>query len=370
MVDRHNANEHSKPSLSGTSLLYVLTVIARCRRLILWTGGVCALIALIAALLRPRVFTSRATFVPQSNDASASGLALAASQYGIKLPGTQGGGWGPSLYVELLSSPPLWRRLALDTIALVEEKEGLPQRLADLLDINPEAAPEVRAELTTRAIGKIFRVMEDKRIGVVRLSVTTKWPSVSLALTRRLVRGVVDFNNMSRKSQAGEERRFVEAQAARAEVALREAESAEREFLQNNRMYSTSARLTFEHDRLNREVALRQQLYTTLAQNREDARIREVRDIPVVSLIEEPQLAQLPDPRGAPLRAVLGGLIGAALAVLVVVFGDAANRRSMEPGSEADGFIATMRAATPRIVRDLVDRLLRLVARQNATADP
>jgi uncharacterized protein involved in exopolysaccharide biosynthesis len=51
-------------------------------------------------------------------------------------------------------------------------------------------------------------------------------------------------------------------------------------FLQANRQWANSPDLTFQHDRLERDIALRQQVYTTLVQSFEQARISEVRDTP------------------------------------------------------------------------------------------
>src|SRR5438067_2285669 len=87
-------------------------------------------------------------------------------------------------------------------------------------------------------------------LAVALLSVTTQWPSVSLALAEKLIRGVGTFNVERRRSQAAAERQFVDAQAAESERALRDAENALQSFLQRNREYGGSPQLPFERDRL------------------------------------------------------------------------------------------------------------------------
>lgn len=329
------------------SLFALGSVILRWRRRIIALGLFGAMVALAAGLLSPRVYMSAATFIPQGSEVGASGLALAASQFGIRLP-TTGGGWGPPIYVELLHSRVLLEPIALDTIVVVEEG-GRSVTLMDLLNVEAPT-PELRVEYAVRALGKIVTASEDRKLGAVKVSVTTKWPSVSLALAERLVHGVNRFNVETRKSQAAAERQFVEAQAGEAERALREAEDRLQGFLQRNRVIS-SPDLGFEHDRLQRQVALRQQVYTSLLQNREEARIREVRDTPVITVLEEPRLPVVGEARNSVSKGVLGGLAGGMLGVLIAFLAQGMVGARRQPSQEAREFFQLVEEATPRLLR-------------------
>jgi uncharacterized protein involved in exopolysaccharide biosynthesis len=185
----------------------------------------------------------------------------------------------------------------------------------------------------------------------VKLSVTTRWPSVSLALAERLVQSVNQFNLETRKSQAAAERRFVEVQVGEAERALREAEDRLQSFLQRNRAIADSPELGFQRDRLQREVALRQQVYTSLVQSREEARIREVRDTPVITLLEGPRLPMVGEARKSVKKGLAGGIAGAMLGVLIalVVQGAAGARRASS--TEAREFFQLVQEATPQLLR-------------------
>ena len=63
---------------------------------------------------------------------------------------------------------------------------------------------------------------------------------------------------------------------------------------------------------------MRQQLYTSLAQAFEQARIEEVRDNPVITMIERPTLPLKPNGRGllrkGPLALMAGFLLGLSIA--------------------------------------------------------
>src|SRR2546426_756151 len=100
----------------------------------------------------------------------------------------------------------------------------------DLLAVKT-SKPEERIDRTVIALGEVVKARELKTLNAVEVTVTTRWPSVSLAIANRLVSGVQRFNVETRKSQAGAERQFVEARAEEAQRALREAEDRLQVFL-------------------------------------------------------------------------------------------------------------------------------------------
>jgi uncharacterized protein involved in exopolysaccharide biosynthesis len=154
---------------------------------------------------------------------------------------------------------------------------------------------------------------------MVTVGVRTKSPYVSLAIARRLLEGLNNFNLITRQSQAREERRFTELRLSEARAALRTAEDNLQRFLQTNRTFSAAAALRLQQDRLQREVDLQQQVVASLAQQYEANRIREVRDTPVITVIEPPVLAVVPDPRLRVLIVLLGAIGGFGLGVLAVL---------------------------------------------------
>ena len=328
------------------SLLALGSVLLRGRRMIIALGLFGAVLGLAAGLLSRSVYVSTATFIPQGTEGGlGSDVALAASQFGIKVP-TSGSGWGPQIYVVLLRSRTLLEPIALDTL-VVTEQGGKRVALMDLFKVEG-LTPARRTEGTVRELGGLITATEDKKLGAVRVTVTTQWPSVSLALTERLVREVNQFTLETRKSQATAERKFAHALAGEAERALREAEDTLQAFLQRNRTFASSPELGFERDRLQRKVALRQQVYTTLLQNREEARIREVRDMPVITMLEDPRLPSDREPWKLVQKSVLGALVGLMLGVLAAFIAQAVAVERREPSEQALEFFQLVKEATPR----------------------
>jgi hypothetical protein len=221
----------------------------------------------------------------------------------------------------------------------------------DLFEIKAPT-PARRTERATRVLAQdVVGAAEDRRLGAVRLSVKTKWPSVSLVLAQQLVHGVNQFNLVTRKSQASAERQFAEVQEVEAERALRDAEDRLQFFLQSNRVISGSPELNFQRDRLQRDITLRQQIYSSLVQSREEARLREVRDTPVITVLEDPRLPVLPQPRGALLKTLLGGIMGVMAGVIVAFVSHGLSLARREPGAEATEFFRLVGEVTPRFLR-------------------
>lgn len=335
------------PEDDEVSILAIASFLLRWRRTIISLAAGGAVLGLAIGLFSTRLYVSTGTFLTQTTDPNPSGLALAASQFGLKLP-TNSSGWGPPVYVVLLHSRALLEPIARDTV-IVAEEGNRRVAVAELLGIKGSASV-ARTDQAVRALSNRVTSSEVRNLNAVRFSVETRWPSVSLALAERLLHGVNEFNSETRKSQAVAERQFVEARATEAEISLRDAENRLQDFLQHNRVVG-SPELGFERDRLQRQVALRQQLYTSLLQSREEARIREVRDIPVITILEGPELPVLSVPRRSVFKALAGSLIGAGVALLIAFLTQAMTVAQRQPTKEAREFFALLGDATPRFLR-------------------
>jgi uncharacterized protein involved in exopolysaccharide biosynthesis len=307
-------------------------------RIARWTviGGA---IAAALVLNRPALYKASASFIPQSSDAGRSGLASLASQFGVAIP-VANQSQSPDFYNQLLTSRVVLSQVARDTIT-VPELGGRRMALLDVFNIDAET-PKRREEIAVKRLRRIVKPMVSRNSGSVEVSVMTEWPSVSLAIVSSLVDGVNQFNQRARQSQAAVERKFVESRMAVASEDLRAAEDRLTAFLRANRQFEGSPQLVFERERLQRDVYLRQETFTTLTQAYEDVRIREVRDTPVITVLEPPAVPSVPEPRGRVVAVILGLLIGGLLGMLLALVSEMFLRRRRAGNPEADELVAVI----------------------------
>ncbi|CAN5788395.1 Wzz/FepE/Etk N-terminal domain-containing protein [soil metagenome] len=338
-------------TLKGTepSLVEVANTLLRRRRLIATLFMVGAIAGGLTGFLSERVYRSTAVFMPQaSGGALPSGLLAAASQFGVRVP-SPGGSWGAPVYVELLKSNALLEPLARDTV-IVAEEGGRTSAVMDLLKVRG-ATPAEKLDRAVLRMQTVVGVSEDLQLGAVKLAVSTPWPSVSLELAKRAVAGVNRFNLTARKSEAAAERQFADVQASEARDSLRAAENRLEDFQERNRRTNGSDRLGLELDRLRRDVTLRQQVYTALVQSRDEARLREVRDTPVITILQEPRLPVLGESRKTVQKAMLGGIVGAMIAILIAFLSQAmaGARRAGDPSTRE--MMALIDGLTPAFLK-------------------
>jgi uncharacterized protein involved in exopolysaccharide biosynthesis len=302
----------------------LLTLLLERRRFIVGVSVMLAAIVAFTSLLLPRTWESAGAFTPQTSSSNLGRFAGLAAQLGVALPG-QDAGQQPSFYVELLQSNAVLR-LVVDSPMVVAGRES-PRTivLRDLLGGgNPD--PSVRSELAVEALRRRLSVGSTLKTGVVSMSVRTRDPDLSQAIAARLLAEVERFNLQTRQSQARQERRFLEGRLAEARDSLRSAEDALQGFLQRNRAFSSSPQLTFERNRLDRRMTERQQIVTTLAQAFEQSRIDEVRNTPLVTILQSPVRPARPARRFLLVKTILAFLGGFGFTTLVVLWQHLARR--------------------------------------------
>ena len=168
---------------------------------------------------------------------------------------------------------------------------------------------------------------------------------MSAQIVQRLLDIVNTFNLESRQTQAQAERRFEEDRLAQARQELRDSEDRMQLFLQSNRDFQNSPQLQFEQGRLQRDLTVRQQVVLSLAQSYEQARIAEVRNTPVITVVEHPAPPVLPDPRRLLLKGLLGLVGGALLGALGALWRDLLGRSRDADPDEFAAFISLRHAA-------------------------
>jgi uncharacterized protein involved in exopolysaccharide biosynthesis len=297
----------------GVTLLEIINVGLRHRRSIVAIPLLCMAAGVLFSILTPRQYRADGAFVLQ--DAGIPGRARVsgiAAQLGVAVPGQAAD--VPQRYADLLRSRRFLTRLAHTRFAL--SRDGRREQLtpAQLFDIDG-GNPHDTDRLTVKRLRVAISSDVNPLTAVVGFSVSTPWPSVSEQMGQQLLAMVSQFNLSIRQSQAAAERRFTEGRLEQAARELRGAEDQLQAFLESNRRLDNAPQLNIRRERLERMVLQRQGVYAMLSQSYEQARIDEVRDTPVLTVIEGPEGSSQPMSRGTVIRGLLLFVLGLMFAL-------------------------------------------------------
>jgi uncharacterized protein involved in exopolysaccharide biosynthesis len=303
-----------------------------------------AILAVLPVFFRPPEWTASASFIAETEDVqnNQGGLRRLAGQFGMMAPTSGSFLQLPEFYIELLSSRTLLSRLLADTVTVGEEQPAR-HKVADLFGFGDRAAG-VHDEDALRELRSRMKVTAST-VGILTLTVTTEWPAVSAEIANRAIEEVNRFSLHAGQTRASEERRFIDARMAAQQQSLAAAEARLEEFLRANRQFVNSPRLIFEHDRLQREVALQQQVLIELAQAFEQTRLREVRDVRTITVIDAATPPSRPDPRRRAVRAGFGGAAGLLLGVFVAFLRELTRSRQALEDPRAQRFFELLHSA-------------------------
>lgn len=287
---------------AGTSLFEILTPLLHSWKAVVGCPLIAGIIVAGVTLLLHPTFTATTTFVPVAPATSAtlpSGLASLAGEFGVNLGSTAA--VSPDFFAEVLTSHELLSATLRSEFDDPRAHSVGRATLIEILEIKGKTPTELREngirELETDVTQRV-----DRRTGIVTLTVEGRSPALVAAVANHMVELLNTFNLERLQLQSHERRRFVGDRLQQADSELHSAETAHLRFLQANRRYADSPLLAFEENRLSRQVQLRQEVFQTLTREYEEARIAEVRDTPVLTVIDP---AVPPDRRSAPRRKLL-----------------------------------------------------------------
>lgn len=274
-----------------------------------------ALTGLVSLAVRP-TYTASTTFVPEvrSQNRLPSGLVGLAGQLGVSIGADPS--QSPRFYGDVVRSRELLERTLLSRYPDPRAGAGDPDSATLLRILRVDGAnPADSLAHGVKRLDDLITVRVDGPTSIVRVTVDARYATLAAGVANRLVAYLNEFNTQKRQSQARERRRFSEERVVAADSELRRAEEAVKTFYERNRGWQQAPELVFEEARLRRQVSIGQELYLTLKREYETARIEEVNDTPVITVIDAAVAPQEPSQPRPMLWIAVSLIVGAMISV-------------------------------------------------------
>lgn len=330
---REPAPPQHEPRPATISAVSMFNVVLRYRVMILFLSLLFGFWAGFKSVTSGKSYTAQSQFMPKGARGQ-SQLSGIAAQFGVQL----GGGdamQSPQFYVDLMETKGLLLPVAQKQYSIHTDSGVISGDLLKLYNIKPDR----RVVMNVKVVEALARQIKSEvapKTGVITLTVATGNPELSLQVARNVLEQVNVSNLATRQRQATAERSFAERQVGEKRAELRQAEAELASFLESNRLYRQSPQLTLEYNRLQREVDRRNLVYSSLLSAYETARIEEVKDLPVITVIEPPDLPIVADRRGGVRKTAIGLLIGLILGCLIAF---ARDRMARNREAQTDEFL-------------------------------
>ncbi|MGA7161817.1 MAG: Wzz/FepE/Etk N-terminal domain-containing protein [Bacteroidota bacterium] len=258
----------------------LFTVLWGSRRLIVKVTALVTVAAVIISLLLPKSYRSTVVILPETNQNKLSGLSNLASLAGVNV--------GSDVPLSRLYPTIATSEAVLKNVIYQKYKtESFPDS-ADLLKIwdVDEKDPQLAYESMLKTLRDGLEVSLDIKTSVLTISLLTKEPQLSADIVNTVASELDLFVRTKRTTNASEQRKWIEERMKEVEADLEKSENALKDFRENNRRVSDSPQLLLEQERFIREVQINSTLYTELKRQYELAKIDEIKNIPIVNIMD------------------------------------------------------------------------------------
>lgn len=326
---------------------FAATALRHWRMLLLLPFALAVTVFLGSFLLRVR-YTSVTTFLPETQSSRlqlSGGLAGLAAQFGLPLGA--GASQSPLLYVQIIQSQRLLgtvlrSRFANPDRARFGTVDSVP--LLQLLDLPRQPTPARAFDAGVRYLRQdAIGVDVDLKTNLVSLSAEAEYPALAQAMADKMLEVVNEFNRGIRRSQARARREFAEGRAQEYKQALSEAERALEQFYVRNRTYRGSPELVAMEAQLQRQVTIEQELYLSIQREVETARLEEVNNVPLLTVVDPPVVPVRKSFPRRGLLALFGLLAGMTLGLMRVLVDPALRGHAAGPAADAEALASAWR---------------------------
>jgi len=178
-------------------------------------------------------------------------------------------------------------------------------------------------DLLNKGLKKYFNLLtvkEDRRTGLIQVSIEMESPNLAAEVANFIGSEIQSYIQKQNTAKAVKEKLFISGRLVVVKSELEKLEDDLKEFKERNRGYEVSPELFMIYSQKFREAEAKQQVYVTLQQQLELARISEVKQTPIINILDE---ARPPVNKSKPNRAIIsllsflaGFLFGASISII------------------------------------------------------
>ncbi|MFC2075719.1 Wzz/FepE/Etk N-terminal domain-containing protein [candidate division KSB1 bacterium] len=240
-------------------------------------------IAVVISLILPKKYDAVATILPGDESSRRLSLGQELSQLS-PIPLNFSGGLTQQrsvLYPDILKSRKINKAILSTEYRFEFKDKDIRTNLYDWWKLETD-------DDGYKMLAKVVSINHSPLTGIVTISARTVSPQLSADIVNRYLAELDIYNNHVRISRAKETLTFTENRLNEVKEELVEAELDINSFQEKNRNYfnSTDPDLNLQLGRLTRQVELKNQLFITLSNQYEIARIEAKKDIPIIQILD------------------------------------------------------------------------------------
>lgn len=310
------AAEPRGPEPTDVDWVEVLSTFWVSRRLIVKLTGTFTIISIIVSFVLPTYYRSSTTLLPETEKGKVSmlgGLSDLAALAGVNVGADA---TVAKLYPTIIESEAVLRNVIYTDYST--EKFSEPANLIKFWGIS-EDTREREYEIAIKRLREDLEVSMDNKTSVVTLAIEAREPQLSADILNKITNQLDEFIRTKKRTNASEQRKWVEGRLVEIRKDLEKSENILREFRERNRRITDSPKLLLEQGRLMREVDINSTIYLELKKQYELVKIEEIKNIPIINVMDSARPAAR---REHPKRTliVVSSSIFSFLAVLGYVF--------------------------------------------------
>jgi len=305
---------------------YIKKIAANWKKLLLINGIVAVVAAAILLLFVNNYYDSTITIMPDyGGNNMFGGLSGLAAMAGINVGETTPTEiYNNILYSESVLAPVIYSKYKTNEydkpVNLIEYYE------IDLKTVSKDDPIDLQKrdkllQMIEKINKNILTSSVDRLTNILNATVRTNEPSLSSEISNNLVKSLDEYVRTKRKSNAKEQRIYIEERVNQVNDSLTIVENQLKNFREQNRIVAQSPQLLLEQGRLTRALEIQQTIFIELTKQMELVKLEEIKDAPIINIREE---AGLPIVKAGPSRVkyllILLVVINLVI-ILLILFG-------------------------------------------------